>query len=136
MLPAVSDALVQAVQMMAAKIPVAAKQCVHGMLEVSVPAEIMAATRQCVHGMLEVSVSAVFTASSFEGEPQETEEMAPQWFPISRLPYDQMWEDDPLWYPLLLQGKYFTGQFSFRDTKMLKHTLTEVDKKLLPGMLL
>ena len=75
---------------------------------------------------------AVFLTSTFEGEPRETEEMTPQWFSIDQIPYQQMWEDDPLWYPLLLQGKYFVGNFDFRDRTMLRHSLSEVDRRLLP----
>ena len=78
----------------------------------------------------------VFATSHFEGEPRETEEMQPQWFPVSKIPYDQMWEDDVHWYPLLLQGKCFIGHFDFRETKMLTHSLREVDQKMLPGTLL
>ena len=74
---------------------------------------------------------AVFATSSFEGKPQETEEMIPQWFDMDSIPYDQMWEDDRLWYPLLLQGKHFIGDFDFQDTRLLRHRLHEVDQKML-----
>jgi len=31
--------------------------------------------------------------------------MRPQWFDFADIPYDQMWEDDRLWLPMVLQGQ-------------------------------
>ncbi|KAA0191788.1 hypothetical protein HAZT_HAZT000889 [Hyalella azteca] len=69
----------------------------------------------------------VFLADGFAGQPRESEEMRPEWHPISSLPYDRMWADDRLWYPLLLAGACFRGHFHFKghDT-VLEHTLREV----------
>jgi 8-oxo-dGTP diphosphatase/2-hydroxy-dATP diphosphatase len=55
-------------------------------------------------------------------------EMQPQWFPEDGIPYDQMWPDDILWYPLYLKGIKFKGYFLYQghDT-ILEYTLTEVD---------
>src|ERR1700760_2483306 len=39
----------------------------------------------------------VFVASRFDGTPLETEEAAPLWFDVRRLPFHEMWEDDQLW---------------------------------------
>lgn len=55
----------------------------------------------------------VFTATKWEGEPVETEEMAPQWFALNEIPFDQMWPDDIHWFPLFLAGKYFDATFNF-----------------------
>jgi ADP-ribose pyrophosphatase YjhB (NUDIX family) len=44
----------------------------------------------------------VFIGDTWEGEPEETEEMAARWFQVSEIPYDHMWEDDALWLPLIL----------------------------------
>ncbi|CAL1291669.1 unnamed protein product [Larinioides sclopetarius] len=57
----------------------------------------------------------VFTSSNFQGEPQESEEMRPQWFPESQVPLHQMWADDRLWFPLFLRGVKFKGSFRFKD---------------------
>ncbi len=51
----------------------------------------------------------VFVAREFEGEPVETDEAIPIWHSISAMPFDEMWEDDRVWFPLLLAGKYFRG---------------------------
>ncbi|KRT67774.1 MAG: hypothetical protein XU08_C0001G0184 [candidate division WWE3 bacterium CSP1-7] len=69
----------------------------------------------------------VFRAEDFEGEPAETEEMAPRWFFVEEIPYDAMWKDDPHWLPLLLEGKRFEGKFTFRDnTTLISHEVREL----------
>jgi 8-oxo-dGTP diphosphatase len=55
----------------------------------------------------------VFTARSWRGEPVETEEMAPQWFPLSAIPFEHMWVDDKHWLPLVLEGKSLDTDFHF-----------------------
>ena len=61
----------------------------------------------------------VFGAARHEGDPVETEEMAPVWTRVDALPFDQMWADDVHWYPLFLAGKRFRGRFSFTQTTTL-----------------
>jgi 8-oxo-dGTP diphosphatase len=65
----------------------------------------------------------VFKALDFQGEPTETEEASPLWFPVDELPYEEMWEDDRLWIPLLLEDVGFTGRYVFEGEKMLDHEL-------------
>jgi len=67
----------------------------------------------------------VFRASGCEGEPEETEEAAPIWAPIERIPYPEMWEDDELWLPLLLRGSRFSGRFLFDGDAMLDYQIDE-----------
>jgi mutator protein MutT len=55
----------------------------------------------------------VYFCTKWEGEPVETEEMAPQWFKISDIPYDDMWQDDIVWLPHVLKGKKLHGNFTF-----------------------
>ncbi|MDI6855418.1 MAG: 8-oxo-dGTP diphosphatase [Candidatus Thermoplasmatota archaeon] len=43
----------------------------------------------------------------FEGELK--------WFDEDNLPYDEMWEDDRIWVPLLLKRKKFVGRFYFSE---------------------
>lgn len=74
----------------------------------------------------------VFYISSFEGKPQETEEMKPQWFSQKELPFDQMWADDMYWLPLFLEGKTLRGRFFFQDQDtLLDYALKEVDSLIL-----
>ncbi|EOB00915.1 7,8-dihydro-8-oxoguanine triphosphatase, partial [Anas platyrhynchos] len=71
----------------------------------------------------------VFRADHFNGEPEESDEMRPQWFQLDEVPFSQMWPDDIYWFPLLLQKKKFRGYFKFQgqDT-ILEHTLEEVEE--------
>ncbi len=64
----------------------------------------------------------VFTARVWQGEPHETDEMRPQWFKTSAIPYQQMWSDDIHWLPLAVQGKRFTAAFTLGPNDELIHT--------------
>ena len=55
----------------------------------------------------------IYEGLSWAGEPVETEEMAPFWFKMKDLPFDKMWTDDILWYPLLINKEYFEGWLIF-----------------------
>ena len=69
----------------------------------------------------------VFSASSWRGEPTESDEMSPQWTRTDAIPYDKMWPDDRFWLPLLLEGKNITGTFLFKDIDtMLTHEVREL----------
>jgi 8-oxo-dGTP diphosphatase len=72
----------------------------------------------------------VFRASDFEGQPTETDEAKPCWTPLDQIPYDQMWEDDQHWVPLMLDNKIFHGYFIFDGPKMLD---MRVDTENLPA---
>jgi 8-oxo-dGTP diphosphatase len=67
----------------------------------------------------------VFRATGCDAEPEETEEATPIWAPIERIPYQQMWEDDELWLPLVLRGGQFSGRFIFDGDTMLDFQLDE-----------
>jgi len=57
----------------------------------------------------------VFFTRTWEGEPAESEEMAPEWFDISNLPFDRMWIDDKYWLPMVLRGDYVQAEFNFNN---------------------
>jgi 8-oxo-dGTP diphosphatase len=65
----------------------------------------------------------VFGAEGCEGEPQETDEAIPIWTSLDAIPFDEMWADDRLWFPHLLNDRPFRGYFLFAGDKMLGHTL-------------
>ncbi len=54
----------------------------------------------------------IYVAMAFAGEVIESEEMLPKWFLLNEVPYDQMWEDDAIWLPGVLDG----GTVSLRCT--------------------
>lgn len=61
----------------------------------------------------------VFKTSDWAGEPIETDEALPEWFRLDSIPYHRMWADDPHWFPLMVEGKIFTGKFVFDGDDML-----------------
>lgn len=61
----------------------------------------------------------VYLCTAWDGEIQETEEMAPQWFNTEKLPYEQMWEPDKQWIPKVLKGEIIIGEFLFEKEQKL-----------------
>lgn len=69
----------------------------------------------------------LYTSETFAGEATESEEMRPQWFKVSEIPYDKMWDDDKIWLPLILQGKRLVGSFEFNESgNVTKHNLNDM----------
>lgn len=65
----------------------------------------------------------VFQGSEFSGEPTETREAKPEWFPIDSVPYDRMWADDCHWLPGMLEGRRFRAWFRFDGETMLSRNV-------------
>ena len=58
----------------------------------------------------------VYITESWDNEPIESEEMAPEWFPVSGVPYTTMWPDDILWLPQVIHGnKFVKASFTFGE---------------------
>lgn len=55
----------------------------------------------------------VFVATSWRGEPGETDEMTPAWYAVQALPFGEMWRDDAHWLPLVLAGWIVEAEFTF-----------------------
>ncbi|PFH47709.1 hypothetical protein AMATHDRAFT_77064 [Amanita thiersii Skay4041] len=72
----------------------------------------------------------IFRADEYAGIVTETDEMRPQWFRTDDttphkagssedkntylpIPFDQMWDDDVHWFPLLLKKQFFVGRSDF-----------------------
>lgn len=68
----------------------------------------------------------VFRADDCLGEPEETDEAVPLWVSLDAIPYDEMWEDDRLWLPWLLDRRRFRGCFIFEDDRMLDSELRAI----------
>lgn len=65
----------------------------------------------------------VFVAQAFDGQVRETDEAVPHWTPVDAIPYPQMWADDVLWLPHVLDGAWVQGRFVFESDVMLDHVL-------------
>jgi 8-oxo-dGTP diphosphatase len=57
---------------------------------------------------------AVFAAAEWSGEPAETAEIRPCWFPVTDLPFDRMWDDGKSWLPRVLDGERLRAVFSYQ----------------------
>jgi 8-oxo-dGTP pyrophosphatase MutT (NUDIX family) len=57
----------------------------------------------------------VYFVRAWHGEPRETEEMKPEWFPLDAMPYHRMWDSDRRWLPLLLCGKKIKAGFTWKE---------------------
>ena len=69
----------------------------------------------------------IFRTSDFPDSLSESEEMRPQRFQGSDIPFDQMWEDDRYWVPYFLAEKPFSGEFTFdNDDHILEAEVREV----------
>jgi len=68
-----------------------------------------------------------FATTDYQGDPKESEEGELRWFPVDQIPYEEMWQDDEHWLPLLLEGKRFEGEFYFNEdaTELLDYSIRE-----------
>ncbi len=63
----------------------------------------------------------VYTCNNWQGEPVETDEMRPEWFPLEQIPYEHMWDADKRWLPMILKGETFEATVVFNaDGSALK----------------
>ena len=60
-------------------------------------------------------------------KPQESKEICPEFYPITHIPYDKMWQDTHLWFPDALKGKRLQGTVIYGEDneQVVKHQLTE-----------
>ncbi len=62
----------------------------------------------------------VYFCEEWIGEPKESEEMRPAWFPVDAIPYKEMWPDDIFWLPRALDGNKIEASFTFgEDDKII-----------------
>lgn len=63
----------------------------------------------------------VFVADQYRSEPTETDEAIPLWYDIADVPYTEMWADDRVWLPAVLEGSGVDGRFTFDGDKLLEY---------------
>jgi 8-oxo-dGTP pyrophosphatase MutT (NUDIX family) len=61
----------------------------------------------------------VFLVRGWDGEPIETEEMAPKWFKLTDIPFEKMWDDDKYWLPHIVEGRKIEGRFVFKKGEVI-----------------
>ena len=57
----------------------------------------------------------VYVLKKFTGTIEASDEMEPRWFSLEDLPYEDMWEADKTWIPLILQNKQVRGTIAFAE---------------------
>ena len=55
----------------------------------------------------------VYRTRAFEGIPRASREADPLWVRQDAIPFDEMWEDDNLWLPMLIRGERFRTRWIF-----------------------
>jgi 8-oxo-dGTP diphosphatase len=55
----------------------------------------------------------VFTSADWTGDATQTAEITPEWFPVTALPLDRMWDDARYWLPRVLAGDRVRATFSY-----------------------
>jgi 8-oxo-dGTP diphosphatase len=55
----------------------------------------------------------VFMTWVYQGQPAESDEVAPRWFAEDSLPLPLMWDDAKYWLPLVLAGEHVDVRISF-----------------------
>lgn len=71
-----------------------------------------------------------YICEEWEGEPAESEEMKPQWYKISDIPYAQMWPDDKFWLPMVLEGKIVKNYTTFGEKDVIVEQRVEIVSSL------
>jgi hypothetical protein len=68
-----------------------------------------------------------FLTDAWSGVPRETEEMGPpEWFPVNRVPFDEMLPAERDWLPLVFGGAKVTGRVYLGPFQKEKLRDTEV----------
>ena len=75
----------------------------------------------------------IYIGDRWRGKVSESSEMEVDWFDLKNVPLGEMWPDDKLWFPLLLEKKnilvnsYRTkpGDFPYKTTIELRKTFEE-----------
>lgn len=67
-----------------------------------------------------------FVSTEFHGAPARTAEADPFWCRIDEIPYDEMWENDRIWLPRVLQGERIRADFRYCRNRLATHTIAPV----------
>jgi len=60
----------------------------------------------------------LFSCKRSAGKMRGSSEGELRWFAVDAIPYHEMWQDDQVWVPLVLDGKSLVGDFCFTEGYM------------------
>jgi len=72
----------------------------------------------------------VYITENWEGEPTESEEMAPDWYSVDEIPYKIMWPDDIFWIPKVMNGEKIKASFYFGEKDEILEQKIEIVSSL------
>ncbi len=72
--------------------------------------------------------TSIYIIDDWEGEPQETESMRPEWVHKDEMPYDKMFTDNYLWVPKVLLGQRVKAMTFHDSASGVSEHLVEVEE--------
>jgi 8-oxo-dGTP diphosphatase len=66
----------------------------------------------------------VFTANQFEGELIDSPEGVLEWIPDEKLTLLNLWESDPIFFPWLVNDKFFSAKFIYEGDQMQNYDVS------------
>jgi 8-oxo-dGTP diphosphatase len=72
----------------------------------------------------------VYATAAYQGEPADSDEIAPRWFGVDALPLDGMWDDARYWLPPVLAGRRVIAEVTFADDCA---TVASIEPSLAPA---
>lgn len=68
----------------------------------------------------------IFTSNKFKGTETPSEEMNPvTWYKFKDIPFDKMWPDAQLWYPIMLKELFFSAVVTYEGGIISKYCIQE-----------
>lgn len=69
----------------------------------------------------------VFVANKWIGEPTESPDIRPNWYGLSELPLEEMWEDNSYWVTPVLEGKTVIAAFLLgKDSEVIDYGMETI----------
>mgnify|MGYP001589653247 FL=1 len=72
----------------------------------------------------------VYLSENWIGEPAESEEMKPEWFSVSEIPFTEMWPADVFWIPKVLDEELIKAKIVFGEKDAILDKEIEIVKSL------
>jgi 8-oxo-dGTP diphosphatase len=66
----------------------------------------------------------VYRTQDYDGIPTESVEAKPFWVRLDQVPYEEMWEDDQYWLPMVVRGERFQTRWIFDGDRMVDYDIT------------